>query len=79
MRCVSTMHCASTAINNKNQFGPQQNNLASIIRGFKSAVTIRARRMQKEFRWQSGFHDRIIRNKDEFERIKTYISENPSQ
>ena len=46
----------------KNQFGPQSKNLASIVRGFKSAVTVAARLINPGFQWQSRFHDHIIRN-----------------
>ena len=27
--------------------------------------------------WQRGYYDRIIRNQEEYDRIKTYIAENP--
>ena len=75
----------------KNQFGPQSKNLGSIIRGFKSAVTVYCRRdamhrvstitttTTENFGWQSRFHDHIIRNSNEFERIQTYIENNPSK
>jgi REP element-mobilizing transposase RayT len=62
----------------KNKFGPQSKNLASIVRGFKSAVTVNARHINAGFAWQPRFHDHIIRNNDEFERIKKYILNNPA-
>ena len=58
-------------------FGPQSKNLASIVRGFKSSVTIRARKINAAFGWQSRFHDRIIRDDAEYERIVQYIMDNP--
>ena len=77
----------------KNKFGPQSNNLASIIRGFKSAVTTQVKKsysrrdampsgdarhcVQPSFKWQSGFHDHIIRNAESFARIEKYIMNNP--
>ncbi|MCP4552324.1 MAG: hypothetical protein GY834_09850 [Bacteroidetes bacterium] len=61
----------------KNQFGPQSKNLASIIRGFKIGVTKNARQIHADFAWQSRFHDHIIRNDKSFEKIKSYIIENP--
>jgi putative transposase len=62
----------------KNQFGPQSNNLSSIIRGFKSAVTTRARISgNKEFQWQSRYHDKIIRDEREFFQKRLYILNNP--
>lgn len=67
------MHCVST-----NKFGPQSKNLGSIMRGFKSAVTTHSKKLNIEFGWQSGFHDHIICNHDEFIRISNYILNNPA-
>lgn len=61
----------------KNQFGPQSKNLASIIRGFKSAVTMAARQINSDFQWQSRFHDSILRNHHAFDTISSYIIDNP--
>jgi REP element-mobilizing transposase RayT len=62
----------------KNKFGPQVNNLSSIIRGFKGAVTRLIRKQQNQkFAWQSRFYDHIIRNDQSLERIQTYILSNP--
>lgn len=59
-----------------NQFGPQRKNLASIIRGYKSAVTSYARQHYIPFQWQSRYHDHVIRNMHEFNRIADYIENN---
>jgi REP element-mobilizing transposase RayT len=61
----------------KNKFGPQSQNLASIIRGYKTGVTKYARNNNIDFGWQSRFHDHIIRNNAEYQRIKNYIINNP--
>jgi REP element-mobilizing transposase RayT len=61
----------------KNKFGPQSQNLASIIRGYKTGVTKYARNNNIDFGWQSRFHDHIIRNNTEYQRIKNYIINNP--
>ena len=61
----------------KNKFGPQSQNLASIIRGYKTGVTKYARNHHIGFAWQSRFHDHIIRNEMEYQRIKNYIINNP--
>lgn len=37
---------------NKNQFGPQFKNPESIIRGFKSAITMTARKINPRFAWK---------------------------
>ena len=60
-----------------NHFGPQSKNLASIMRGFKSAVTTTARELNISFDWQTRFHDHVIRDDDEFRRIAFYIEQNP--
>jgi REP element-mobilizing transposase RayT len=71
------MHGVSTEY--KNQFAPQSKNIASIIRGYKSAVTIYARKNNIEFDWQSRFHDRIIRSMDDYAKISNYIINNPAK
>jgi len=32
-----------------------------------------------EFTWQTRFHDHIIRNNDEYQRIQQYIINNPAK
>ena len=61
----------------KNTFGPQSKNLGAIVRGFKSAVKKYATINNIEFAWQPNYHDHIIRNKEEFYRIRNYIRNNP--
>jgi len=58
-------------------FGPQSKNLASIMRGFKSAVTMQARMLDIPFDWQARYHDRVIRDDEEFRKIAAYIEQNP--
>jgi putative transposase len=73
------MHCVSTMAQlPKNKFEPQKKNLASIIRGYKAAVTTYARKNYIPFQWQSRFHDHIIRSKESYERIANYIVNNPA-
>ena len=60
-----------------NKFGPQSKNLAAVIRGFKGSVTSYARDHQIPFGWQSRYHDHVIRNHVEYERIAQYIINNP--
>lgn len=63
-----------------NQFAPQSKNLASIVRGFKSAVTTAARKNgNTKFAWQPRFHDHIIRDKPAYHRITQYIHNNPTR
>jgi putative transposase len=72
------MHCVSTNATS-NQFGPQSKNLASIVRGFKSSVTIATRMIIPQFQWQARFYDHIIRNHQSFQNISNYIMNNPQQ
>lgn len=51
--------------------------LGVIINQYKRIVTINARKIDAEFGWQSRFHDHIIRNPQSFQKIETYIIENP--
>jgi len=62
-----------------NTFGPQKNNLASTIRGFKAASTKRIHDAGFDFAWQSGFYDEIIGKERTLETIQTYIKNNPLQ
>ncbi len=77
MHRVSTGATGATVVT-ANKFGAQSKNLASIMRGFKSAVTTRSRIMNRDFGWQTRFHDHIIRSDAEFVRIRNYIVSNPA-
>jgi REP element-mobilizing transposase RayT len=63
----------------KNKFGPQSNNLASIIRGYKVGVTKNARQLSKDFSWQPLYHDIIIRDSRAYHNITNYIKNNPKK
>ncbi len=56
------------------------NSLGRIIREYKSAVT---RYCTKNgitpFAWQPRFHDRIIRDENELNRVRLYIQQNPEK
>ena len=56
-----------------------KNTLSSIIGSYKSAVTRHSHRLGYEFEWQPRFHDHIIRNEEEYQRISAYIKANPSK
>lgn len=62
-----------------NRFKSQSNNLGSIVRGFKSAVTMRCKLSGIDFCWQSRYYDVIIRSQNQFENVQKYILENPSK
>ncbi len=52
--------------------------VGSIIRGYKIGVTKLARKNTNIIKlWQRNYHERIIRNEDELNRIRQYILDNP--
>jgi REP element-mobilizing transposase RayT len=53
-----------------------KNSVSSLIGSYKAAVTKHANRLGLEFGWQTRFHDHIIRNDTELERIANYIENN---
>jgi len=74
---VETQNLASLQPSGGNKFGPQSQNLASIVRGYKIGVTKFANQNQIPFKWQARYHDHVIRNVKEHERIHEYIAANP--
>ncbi len=77
---VETQNFASlpeTTNQYKNNFGPQSQNLASIIRGYKIGVKKNARLVRPKYAWQSNYHDHIIRNNKSYINITNYIKNNP--
>jgi putative transposase len=76
---VETQNFASLQTTPKNRFGPQSKNLASIVRGYKIGVTKYARQHNLPFKWQARYHDHVIRNAGEYERIQRYVYENPQK
>jgi len=84
--CRNAMHCVSTNTTGNGTisagttggcFGPQSKNIASIIRGYKSAVTIQSRKIKPDFSWQARFYDHVIRNDKSLRAITRYIINNP--
>ena len=81
---VEALQCnASTTVvtaNAKNEkmanISPKQGSISTIIRSYKSVVSKNAHFIHTDFSWQSRFHDHIIRNSGEFERIQNYIANN---
>ncbi len=60
-----------------NTFGVQSQNLASIIRAYKSTVKRYANQHNILFEWQSKYWDRVIRDDIELSNIREYIYNNP--
>lgn len=75
VRDVVETHCNASL--RKNTFGPQRNNLASIIRGFKGSVKRHCDRNGLAFQWQANYYEHIIKSDEDYARIKEYIANNP--
>jgi len=61
-----------------NHFAPQTKNLASIIRGYKASVTTHARKKELySFKWQSRYHEHVIRSSNVYNLMSNYIATNP--
>jgi putative transposase len=56
---------------------PKHGSLASVIRSYKSAVSKYWHPTIRDFSWQSGYHDHLIRSGNELKRIRKYIIDNP--
>lgn len=74
---VGTSHRGvSTGNESMRNIANQCGRLSHVISQFKSAVTKYTRQCGCEFAWQTRFHDRIVRNQDELDRISYYIEKN---
>ena len=79
-RAPAETHGSASLRDSVNRFGPQSQNLASIIRGFKAASSRRIRStVCPEFSWQSRFYDHLIRCDESLDRIRDYITANPGR
>jgi len=105
---TDTTRCAPTTDTNRRaptptgeQFGrPVAGSIPTILRSYKSAVTLRVNRLRVGARrqakrdqilpqsavplldhpvWQRNYHEHVIRNDDEQQRIHDYIFENPQR
>jgi putative transposase len=58
---------------------PKAGSLATIVRSYKAGVTRRCRELGlKNFAWQAGFYDHIVRGDTTLQAIRDYIERNPS-
>ena len=80
LHATSLQSTESRSIKNKimADISPKPGSLSTIIRSFKSSVTKWCNETQIQFGWQSRFHDHIIRNNDDFRRIRDHIINNPA-
>lgn len=77
---VQTLHATSVpSQKSKSEISPKKGSLAVVIRSYKSAVSCAIHQFDKAFAWQERFHDRIIRDAEEYHRIRQYIIDNPTK
>ena len=74
---------ANRAPTHREQFGkPVRGSIPTIIRSFKSAVSLRVNRSRFSLGapvWQRNYFERVVRDQSELERIRAYIHQNPAQ
>lgn len=56
--------------------GLRKGSLGNFVNHFKGNITSYATKNIIEFEWQSRFHDRIIRDENEYQNVKKYIQNN---
>jgi putative transposase len=52
-------------------------NISRVIRWYKGRCSFEMRKINPNFKWQSLFHDHVIRNQQAFKKIQQYIIDNP--
>ena len=61
------------------KISPTKNSISNAIKFFKRQTTIRSRKIDSKFAWQSRFYDHIIRNEKSYQTITGYIVHNPQR
>ena len=69
------MHALVYVPNLLHEEASRRRSLATLVNGFKGAVTRAASRLV----WQRGYHEHVVRSERELELIRTYIGENPGR
>lgn len=77
--CFSPNYPPPTLSTTSGTFGPQRKNLSSIMRGYKTSVTIQARKINPDFGWQNRFYDIIIKDEKALGNTIDYIERNPME
>ncbi len=78
--CIDATEAAAGYNQLMASLSPKAGSVSRIIGSFKSACTNKIRTMGiSDFAWQPRFHDHIIRNQKELEKIEDYIRSNPQK
>jgi putative transposase len=83
-RLIASLQSVPISISQKLQYGgitgdknPMlYENLSRIVRWYKGRCSYEIHKLQSNFNWQPRFHDRIIRDFNEYMAIKNYIDNN---
>jgi hypothetical protein len=59
------------------RISPKPGSLARVLGSYKSAISNLSHKIDATFDWQERYHDHIIRDTDEYNRIEDYIIHNP--
>ena len=54
-------------------------NLARVVRWYKGRTTYECHQKDLDFKWQTRFHDHIIRDSGDLQRLIKYIDDNPAR
>lgn len=74
------MACCLDVVNEQMQnISKCKGQLSVVIGGLKRSISKFANENNIPFAWQTRFHDHIVRNQDELNRIATYIENNVAQ
>ncbi len=76
---ATSLRDCNTGYHAMGKISPRKGSLSAIIRSYKSAVTKHAHLIDPCFAWQPRYYDRVIRNYEEYNRIRQYICDNPSK
>lgn len=63
--------------NETTKFESPKKNLGAVIRGFKGASVNKLKTIIENKIWQGNYYERIIRDKEELNKIRKYIMDNP--
>ncbi|MDD5341240.1 MAG: transposase [Patescibacteria group bacterium] len=65
-------------VSTRNKFGHvKPKSLSSVVNTFKGAVTRKCHENNPDFKWQDNYYEHIIKNDEDYARIKEYIANNP--
>jgi REP element-mobilizing transposase RayT len=82
-RLIASLHFPSETLPKIGGFAGNKNpmlheNLPRVLRWYKGRTSFEIHKIHFDFKWQPRYHDHIIRNNAEYQRINDYIENNPA-